>query len=227
MKNGKDDHEVIEIISDEEGIAPPSKRAKKLSPLMEEYEQFKGDGSTRKFCLIMIVDPDEDCRSFLQECENNCSPEVHAGCFQREGTLHFTLFNQALTYRQAMAYTVNHSSAVLPKMNLTGFHNWPSCVALVTDTSIQSVLDMISPRVKPPGKLHISLYRAREPRGHGRDPARAKIKKIQFDRVRHCTSNMNKGKAQGVRIVLKEMGADYFGQDEGKFFRVLLDTSVM
>ena len=208
---------VLDDTSEEENdtAQKPAKRAKTLpSDIKEEGGTVKYAG-TRQFCLLVMVEPDDECAKFLQDCQAHCSKEVHDACFQREGTLHFTLFDKkAMTYEQAMAISMNPSS--LPVMNLTRFTNWKNCVALETDTSVQSLVESISPRINPPTNLHLSLYRMR-----GREDFAEK--KTQFDSLRR---NVTKrfGKARGVRVILKEQGSDYFGRD-GKFFRVLVDES--
>lgn len=220
---------VVDDSSDENDDTqkPAAKRAKTL-PIdrKEEGGAFKFSG-TRKFILILMVEPDNECAKFLAECRALCSKEVHDTCFQHTETLHFTLFQKAMTYDEAMAISMNPSAppspssssptpSSLPVMNLTRFTNWKNCVALETDTSIQSLVASISPSIPQPTNLHLSLYRMR-----GRQDFAEK--KRQFDSVRqHVTKQF--GKAQGVRVILKELGSDYFGRD-GKFFRVLIDES--
>lgn len=211
----KDPVIVDDSSDDDENVArKPAKRAK----ISDEDSPIKFTG-TREFVLCLLVEPDQECREFLKDCKRNCDPEIHEECFQRDGTLHFTLFNKkSLTYQEAMAISSSYSTS-LPVMNLTGFSSFPYCVALKTDTSIGDLVDSITPRIKfDPKKLHLSLHRIR-----GRHNwTRKDDYKKEFDRVRRMTNKNKFGTARGVRVILKEMHADYNGQDEGKFFRVLV-----
>jgi len=192
---------------------------------------------TRAFCLILIVDPDDECRQYLQKCGQMCSSAVHDRCFQQEGTLHFTLATfdgrkgnpQELSYNDAMRISFDVSKLPLPVFNLTGYKDWKNCVALTTDTPVNRVVNGLSGMFPPistdkvQNKLHMSVYRMRLQKENGEywNGPVFKERSAQFDRVRRQI-NGGFGTAKGVRIVLKEMGADYHGLD-GKFFRVIAE----
>lgn len=67
-----------------------SKRAKlEATPTPAPHLHFVG---TKEFALIILVQPDDTCSEMLARCESTCPDTVHSHCFQRAGTLHFTLF---------------------------------------------------------------------------------------------------------------------------------------
>ena len=90
-------------------------------------------GGKKEFCLVVIADPDEECRRFLKRCEQTCDHSVHRHSFQRDGTFHFTLGDtftksSGLTYQEAMAISFrkptknlfDKTQKELPTFNLTG-----------------------------------------------------------------------------------------------------------
>lgn len=182
----------------------PSNKRSKLSSIAEDDNTNNNPNNTtpkysgtRKFHLMLMVEPDEECQAFLKDCERKCSKEVHDFCFQHEGTLHFSLFGpKNLTYQDAMAIHLKPTLSSLPTMNLTGFTNWPKCVALKTSTSLDDLVSCITPSIPSPNNLHLSLYRMR-----GRQ--NSSETKRQFDRVRENDRKKAFGKAKGVRIILK------------------------
>lgn len=199
-------------------------------------------GGKKDFCLVVIVDPDEECRRFLKRCEQTCDPTVHRHCFQRDGTFHFTLGDtftksSGLTYQEAMAISFrkptknlfDKTQQELPTFNLTGYaQKSDSYVALGTDTSISDIVGGLSglPKgrhldpTKVQGKLHMSLYRVRLDKVAGEKwmDAAPTHRRNEFKRVTNAVTG-GFGKAKALRIVLKEMHAAYDGLD-GKFFRV-------
>ena len=199
-------------------------------------------GGKKEFCLVVIVDPDEECRRFLKRCEQTCDHSVHRHSFQRDGTFHFTLGDtftksSGLTYQEAMAISFrkptknlfDKTQKELPTFNLTGYaQKSDSYVALGTDTSISGIVSGFSglPKgrrldpTKVQDKLHMSLYRVRLDKASGEkwmDPAPIH-RRNEFKRVTNAVAG-GFGKAKAIRIVLKEMHAEYDGLD-GKFFRV-------
>ncbi len=192
----------------------------------------------RNFCLVMIVDPDAKCRNVIEFCKKHAHPMMKS-CFQPDGSLHFTLFaNQPLTYDQAIdiSYTgfdEGDKPQELPLMELNGFLPWNHCVALGSDTCIDSLIENIQseliPEIKWPSHPHMTLYRMiinwEEVGAH------IKKKKMmeKFNDLQRKVTNQHEefGCARGDRLVLKEMGADYFGRDQskGKFFRVIYSST--
>ena len=195
-------------------------------------------GGKREFCLIVIVEPDEECRAFLKRCEQTCDPAIHKHCFQRDGTHHFTLEtykgDKGFTYQEATAISFrkpakslfDKSKADLPNFNLTGYKGYNGVVALGTDTSISGIVNGFSglrnslDASKVQSKLHMSLYRTRLDKSAGEtwNGPVAMNRKNEFKRVMNTLKD-GFGKAKAIRIVLKEMQAEYDGRD-GKFFRV-------
>ena len=113
---------------------------------------------------------------------------------------HFTqevFVKKSLMCHQAMAISIMN-----PSRCLTRFTSWPSGVALETYTSVVTLVMSISPPIAPV-RYHDSSTKQR------------------LDRVRKHVQIL-----RGVRVILKEQGAEYFGRD-GKFFRVLVDESVL
>jgi hypothetical protein len=209
---------VLDDSSDEDEVKskpPAAKRVKLASQQENKNVPFPG---RRTFLLLLLVEPDDECNQFLAECKSLCSPDVHEHCFQREGTLHFSLTQKKLnlTYEEAMDISVDPMPTSLPVMRLTKFKSWPRCIALDTSTSLSSLVSSITPSVPLHKNAHMSLYRMRGNKGKNETEK-------QFNHVRDNVSR-NFGTAKGVRVILKEMGADYEGQDEGRFFRVLVDT---
>lgn len=220
----------------EEEANPASTSASASSGIKSNTFTFCGK---REFCLIVIVEPDEECRNFLKRCEQTCDPAIHQHCFQRDGTHHFTLETYkgdkgSPTYQEAMAISFHKqaknlfdkSKADLPTFNLTGYKGYSGVVALGTDTSISGIVNGFSGlrkslnASKVQGGLHMSLYRTRMDKEAGETWNCPVImnRKNEFKRVMNTLQD-GFGKANAVRIVLKEMRAEYDGQD-GKFFRV-------
>lgn len=122
-----------------------------------------------------------------------------------------------MDYQEAMAISMNSLSDLPLIMNISGLINRPSCVALTTDTSVQTLVNRVSPSFHcSDSKLHMSLYRMRGNKDW-------KEKKRQVDLV-HDNVNRSFGTAKGLRVIRKESKADYFGR-AGKFFRVLAEVS--
>ena len=209
--------------------------AKTLIPL-----PFNG---MRNFCLVMIVDPDVQCRKIINPCKKESIPLLKP-CIQTEGSLHFTLFhNQQLSYDQAMEISYNtvgetthdHTNSepccVLPTMELNGFLSWNHCIAIGSDTNIDQLINNIQstaiPKIETPTHLHMTLYNMNidwTKAGAGRHKKRLmqEFKTLKQKVVDQCDDD-SFGFARGHHLVLKEMGADYFGRDqnEGRFFRIL------
>ena len=223
-------------IEEEANPAPTSTSASASSSIKSNTFTF---GGKREFCLIIIVEPDEECRAFLKRCEQTCDPAIHQHCFQRDGTYHFTLETYkgdkgSLTYQEAMAISFrkpaknlfDKSKDDLPIFNLTGYKGYSGVVALGTDTSISGIVNGFSglrkslDASKVQGGLHMSLYRTRMDKEAGETWNCPVVmnRKNEFKRVMNMLTD-GFGKAKAVRIVLKEMRAEYDGRD-GKFFRV-------
>lgn len=249
----------IILSSDDEDIIVNAEKSKEEQPRSSKKRRIEKDepapastgtsiksntfsfGGKKEFCLVVIVDPDEECRCFLKRCEQTCDPSVHRHCFQRDGTFHFTLGDtftksNGLTYQEAMAISFRKPTKnifdkmqqELPTFNLIGYaQKSDSYVALGTDTSIASGIvsgfSGLSRRLDPikvQSKLHMSLYRVRLDKASGEkwmDPAPIH-RRNEFKRVANAVKG-GFGKAKAIRIVLKEMHAEYDGLD-GKFFRV-------
>ena len=189
----------------------------------------------RNFCLVMIVNPDAQSRNIIDVCKQEAHP-IMKSCTQQEGTYHFTLFaNQPLSYDEAMEMSYRHTcddvakSIELPTMKLNGFLPWNHCVALDSDTDIDQVINCIESQVIPPLKkpdhLHMTLYRMTVNwNKKGAREHKQKLMKV-FASLKSNVINRcdDFGSAKCSRLVLKEMGADYFGRDQslGSFFRIL------
>ena len=250
-----DDEDAVEVVAEKsKGEQPRSSKKRRIekeenpastsaSPSGSASSGIKSNtftfGGKREFCLIVIVEPDEECRAFLKRCEQTCDPAIHQHCFQRDGTYHFTLETYkgdkgSLTYQEAMAISFrkpaknlfDKSKADLPTFNLTGYKGYSGAVALGTDTSISGIVNGFSglrkslDASKVQGNLHMSLYRTRVNKEAGEtwdDPV-VRNRKTEFKRIMNTLKD-GFGKAKAVRIVLKEMKAEYDGRD-GKFFRV-------
>ena len=133
----------------------------------------------------------------------------------------------AISFRKPTKNLFDKSQQGLPTFNLTGnAQKSDSYVALGTDTSISGIVggfSGLSRRLDPTkvqDKLHMSLYRVRLNKASGEkwmDPAPIH-RRNEFKRVANAVKG-GFGKAKAIRIVLKEMHAEYDGLD-GKFFRV-------
>ena len=192
----------------------------------------------KKFCLILMINPDEALESFVSECKENCSEKVHRQCALLPELYHFTLFaNKWLSYEEAMSisygnqsfnkHTNNHENneteetidePKLPVLNMNGLLDWTHCIALHTDTKLDEWITNIHSSFswKLNDVLHLTLYRIR---------GRNKEKIEQFERIQTAFQDSKRnqiGVAKGTKIVLKEMGARYDGKD-GRFFRIIYE----
>ncbi len=211
---------------------------------------YRFDGK-RRFVLMIMVEADEKCREFIKFCSVNCSRPVIEACQQKNSTLHFTLFanklldcdeasnisfcgqrgpDQALLVRPPVVKEEStivesqkvQSSKSLPDFNLVGLLGWQKTIALATDTKVDEVVDLIKApfQWKVQKHLHLTLYRMN---GFSDEKQR------QFKRIHGCVRKMirkkgdfNYGSAKGVKIILKELGAEYDGSD-GRFYRILYE----
>ncbi|GFH55986.1 hypothetical protein CTEN210_12462 [Chaetoceros tenuissimus] len=177
----------------------------------------------KKFCLILMIKPDEALESFVAECNENCSEKVHRQCALVPDLYHITLFaNKWLSYEEAMSISYRNPKSnkqtndnennetgetidvpKLPVLSMNGLLDWTHCIALHTDAKLDEWITNIHSSFswELNNILHLTLYRIR---------GRNKEKIEQFQRIQNAFQDANRnyfGVANGTKIVLKEMGA--------------------
>jgi hypothetical protein len=146
----------------------------------------------------------------LEKCAATCSKEIHAACFQRDGTRHVTMFEGGL--QDEIARAIRFTDTFTPlSIKIDGWQPWKGgCYLKLTESTtekLKSLLELLEGLPEPESKAgrkrpcdHISLYRGR---GHGASFFR------QAAKVRKVLTTHDWGNAQGVSIRIKVLGSEY------------------
>lgn len=177
---------------------------------------------TKKFCVIIMVNPDTTCKEFIESCYQVCAKNVHNHCLQDPDTWHFTVCVDNLSFDEAEA--LQYLPGPLPNFNITGIIDWDHVVALKSDTDMSDVVNRLH-GLK--GKidvndlnqnLHMTIYKLR-----GKSGPPYQVKQIQFQRIKEAADKVDiYGSAKGTKVILKEIGGCYSGSD-GRFYRILYE----
>lgn len=177
---------------------------------------------TKNFCVIIMVNPDSQCKEFIESCYQVCAKDVHNHCLQDPETWHFTVCVDNLSFEEAES--LQYLPGPLPNFHITGIIDWNHVVALKSDTDMSDVVNRLQGlKVKIDvndlnQNLHMTIYKLR-----GRSGPPYQAKQIEFQRIKETAEKVDLfGTAKGTKVILKEIGGCYSGSD-GRFYRILYE----
>jgi len=175
---------------------------------------FPADNTKQNFIIYLAIqEPKGSAFSVgLEKCASMASSNLHAHCFQRDGTRHVTMFDGYLTKQQARCLQFRGGNFSPVKVEFqTGWMSWKGgCYLELKETTTKTLKSLLRNNIlqglddaAAGGKWpcnHLSLYRNR---GYGREAFR------EFQKIRDALSSHDWGSVQGVSIRIKALGTEY------------------
>ena len=193
------------------GAARRGTRDSSAGPMEGSRGRRTAEERTDRYVIVLMVRAGADLARACEIWEATCGAAVHEGCFQRDGTMHFTLSDvQWLTEREAAQAFFRHPPPLPIDIRLAGLNSWSSCLAAKADIRsarrISSLLADLAglPRkvtATPPDSLHLSVYRRR---GMPRRPFEDAVAQMKA-----ATCGLDLGHVVGTAIAIKVVGCPY------------------
>ena len=173
--------------------------------------QFPSTGRYADRYIIYMAIQEPVSSSFsrgLEKCATTANDDVHAHCFQKDGTRHITMYDVTLTGEQVRALTFSGTDPLPIDIEIQGWKPWKGgCYLGLTPSTtarLNSLLDKIQGLPAAGGKRgcdHLSLYRKRDFEG-------GEVWRT-FHKVRSGLAKHDWGTIQGVSMRIKRLGSEY------------------